>query len=100
MSDIVNMSDQFKGLPMADLIGAPLHAACDAQVMLARATADFIKVIGFLPPTDPADPNGNGGTRNKAEGGIVRRVAFGASDFSPFMAFSVGISRVTGARSP
>ncbi len=29
-----------------------------------------------------------------------RRVAFGASDFSPFMAFSVGISRVTGARSP
>ncbi|MCF5950666.1 DUF2589 domain-containing protein, partial [Xanthomonas perforans] len=63
MSDIVNMSDQFKGLPMADLIGAPLRAACDAQVMLARATADFIKVIGFLPPTDPADPNGNGGTR-------------------------------------
>ncbi|MEE7547226.1 DUF2589 domain-containing protein [Xanthomonas sp. Kuri4-1] len=63
MADIVNMSDQFKGLPMGDLIGAPLRAACDAQVMLARATADFIKVIGFLPPTDPNDPNGNGGTR-------------------------------------
>ncbi|MGH7122523.1 MAG: DUF2589 domain-containing protein [Acetobacteraceae bacterium] len=46
-----NMGDQFKGLPMSDLIGGPLMAACDAQVKLANATADFIKVIGFLPPT-------------------------------------------------
>src|SRR5271166_3841772 len=45
-----NMGDQFKGLPMADLIGGPLMAASDAQVKLANATADFIKVIGFLPP--------------------------------------------------
>jgi hypothetical protein len=46
------MGDQFKGLPMADLIGGPLMAASDAQVKLANATADFIKVIGFLPPTE------------------------------------------------
>lgn len=47
---------EFKGLPMADLIGGPLTAACDAQVRLANATADFIKVVGFQPP--PAeDPN-------------------------------------------
>ena len=45
------MGDQFRGLPMADLIGGPLMAACDAQVKLANATADFIKVVGFLPPT-------------------------------------------------
>lgn len=62
--ELVNISSQFKGLPMGDLIGGPLDAACDAQVKLARATADFIRVIGFLPPPDPAkDPQGTGGTR-------------------------------------
>jgi hypothetical protein len=62
--ELVNMSSQFKGLPMSDLIGGPLSAACDAQVKLAQATADFIKVIGFLPPAaDSKDPNAVGGTR-------------------------------------
>ncbi len=60
--ELVNMSDQFKGLPMGDLIGGPLNAACEAQVRLAQATADFIKVIGFLPPTADGDPY-SGGTR-------------------------------------
>lgn len=46
-NELVDMSSQFKGLPMGDLIGAPLNAACDAQVRLANATADFIKYIGF-----------------------------------------------------
>jgi hypothetical protein len=48
---------------MADLIGAPLQAASDAQLKLAVATADFIKTIGFLPPPDPAKPDTLGGTR-------------------------------------
>ena len=62
--ELVNISDQFKGLPMADLIGGPLTATCEAQVKLAQATADFIKVIGFLPPAkDSKDPY-SGGTRN------------------------------------
>lgn len=39
--------DDFKGLPMADLIGAPLTAACDANVRLAQSTAEFIATIGF-----------------------------------------------------
>lgn len=56
MAELVNMSDQFKGLPMDSLIGGPLTAACDAQVKLANATADFIKVVGFLPP-DPNKPD-------------------------------------------
>lgn len=60
--ELVNMSEQFKGLPMGDLIGGPLNAACEAQVRLANATADFIKVIGFLPPKD-ADDFSSGGTR-------------------------------------
>jgi hypothetical protein len=62
--ELVNMSSQFKGLPMGDLIGSPLQAACEAQVKLAQATADFIKVIGFMPPADPSkDPTGVGATR-------------------------------------
>lgn len=32
---------------MGDLIGAPLTAACDAQIRLAKATADFINRVGF-----------------------------------------------------
>lgn len=60
--ELVNMSSQFKGLPMGDLIGSPLTAACEAQVKLAQATADFIKVIGFMPPA-ANDPNGVGATR-------------------------------------
>jgi hypothetical protein len=60
----INMGDQFKGLPMGDLIGGPLMAACDAQVRLANATATFIQQIGFRPKTvadmvkmsDPTNP--------------------------------------------
>lgn len=44
---LVNMGQQFSGLPMQDLIGSPLRAACDAQVMLAGATAKFINEVGF-----------------------------------------------------
>jgi len=51
-----NMAASFSGLPMGDLIGGPLNASCEAQVRLAMATADFIKVIGFNAPTDPKDP--------------------------------------------
>lgn len=62
MSELIDMASQFKGLPMGDLIGSPLTAACDAQVRLANATADFIKYVGFLPPT-ASDPKGVGATR-------------------------------------
>jgi|TARA_R110000824_G_scaffold385420_1_gene579678 hypothetical protein len=41
------MSDQFGGLPMDQLIGGPLKAACSAQVLLAKASADFIKDVGL-----------------------------------------------------
>ncbi|GDY28166.1 hypothetical protein AHAT_40560 [Agarivorans sp. Toyoura001] len=47
MGELVKMSDQFGGLPMDQLIGGPLTAACDAQVSLARATSDFIETVGF-----------------------------------------------------
>ena len=53
------MGDQFKGLPMGDLIGGPLMAAADAQVRLANSTAQFIQQIGFK-PTANADKDDNG----------------------------------------
>lgn len=49
---LVNMSSQFSGLPMKDLIGGPLQAACDAQTLLANASASFIKDIGLEAGTD------------------------------------------------
>jgi hypothetical protein len=47
------IGNEFSGLPIADLIGGPLKAACDAQVRLAKATADFITTVGFNPDIDP-----------------------------------------------
>ncbi len=43
-TEIIN---QFSGLPMSSLIGGPLQAACDAQLQLANATANFIKTVGM-----------------------------------------------------
>ncbi|MDP2575289.1 DUF2589 domain-containing protein [Vibrio penaeicida] len=58
MSELVKMSDQFGGLPMDQLIGGPLSAACDAQITLAKATSDFIENVGF-----EEDANGNTSVR-------------------------------------
>lgn len=49
-----NMAASFSGLPMGDLIGGPLNASCEAQVRLAMATVNFIKVVGFEAPPAPA----------------------------------------------
>lgn len=46
------MGNEFSGLPIAELIGGPLTAACDAQVKLAKATSDFINTVGFNPALD------------------------------------------------
>lgn len=58
------MGNEFSGLPIADLIGGPLTAACDAQVRLAKATADFINTVGFNPELD---------ANNKPTGKLVPR---------------------------
>lgn len=47
MEGLEDLKNQFTGLPMKDLIGGPLEAACTSQVKLAQATADFIKNVGF-----------------------------------------------------
>lgn len=53
-NELVNMQNQFSGLDMANLIGGPLKAACDAQVMLAAATEKFIEDVGFEPAAEGA----------------------------------------------
>ncbi|MDE7063578.1 MAG: DUF2589 domain-containing protein [Lachnospiraceae bacterium] len=47
---LVKMSDQFSGLDMASLIGGPLRAACNAQIMMAAATTKFIEEVGLEAP--------------------------------------------------
>lgn len=82
MSELIDMASQFKGLPMADLIGSPLTAACDAQLKLANATATFIKTVGFLPPANGAnDPNAVGGVRT-ATFAFKRQTENGPEDVS------------------
>lgn len=53
-NDLVSMQDQFKGLPMADLIGGPLTAVCEANKNLALAAADYIDKVGM-----DAQPDGS-----------------------------------------
>lgn len=43
------IAEQFAGLDMHQLIGAPLSAAADASTQLANSTADFINQVGFDP---------------------------------------------------
>ena len=49
---LVKMAEEFGGLPMESLIGGPLQAACDAQTMLAGATARFIEEVGLVKEGD------------------------------------------------
>lgn len=48
----MEIANQFKGLPMESLIGGPLKAACEANVLMAQATSKFINDVGFLPEKD------------------------------------------------
>lgn len=41
------VADQFKGLPMRELIGAPLFAAAEAQEKLAAIALDYYKKIAY-----------------------------------------------------
>lgn len=52
--ELVSIKDQFSGLDMSALVGGPLKAACEAQMMLAASTADFIENVGL----EPADKDG------------------------------------------
>lgn len=54
----MSVVDQFKGLPMDALIGGPLKAACDANLMMAEATSSYINDVGFTKDENgiPKDP--------------------------------------------
>ncbi|WP_431266242.1 DUF2589 domain-containing protein [Roseateles chitinivorans] len=69
-TDLINIADQYKGLPMGELIGSPLTAACDAQIRLAKATADFIQTVGF-----DLDASGNPGATRQVNFNFKRPTA-------------------------
>ena len=48
------IGDQFRGLPMEDLIGGPLITARDAQDAMAKTTADFVARTTPTPPPGEA----------------------------------------------
>lgn len=45
-----NAATKFSGLPIADLIAAPLTAACNSQKRLAQSAFEFMTEIGYLDP--------------------------------------------------
>lgn len=47
MADESNVGSKFSGLPIAELIAAPLTAACDSQKKLAQSAFQFMTEIGF-----------------------------------------------------
>lgn len=60
--ELVSIKDQFSGLDMESLIGGPLKAACNAQIMMAAATTQFIEEVGL----EPADASGKRKVRTTA----------------------------------
>ncbi|GAB2624834.1 DUF2589 domain-containing protein [Belliella aquatica] len=54
---------------ISDLLGAPMAAIVQAEAIAARATADFIKEVGFTKPSDASD----------LEYGNVRNITFNYS---------------------
>lgn len=47
MADEKGVANEMQGLPMSDLIGGPLKAACDSQFQLAQSAYTFITQLGF-----------------------------------------------------
>lgn len=50
-----NVGKQFSGLPIAELVAAPLLAACDSQKRLAQSAFEFMTEIGFTKDGDDAN---------------------------------------------
>lgn len=49
----MSVSDNFKGLPIAELVAAPLLAACDSQKKLAQSAFEFMTEIGYAEEGKP-----------------------------------------------
>ncbi|CAM3928801.1 hypothetical protein VA7868_00459 [Vibrio aerogenes CECT 7868] len=56
MSGLASMAQQFSGLPMKSLIGAPLKAATDANGMMARNQTQFLLSTCFDKKNDKLEP--------------------------------------------
>ncbi|BFM48709.1 DUF2589 domain-containing protein [Marinomonas sp. THO17] len=56
MSGLASMAQQFSGLPMKSLLGAPLKAATDANGMMARTQTQFMLSTCFDKKEDVLEP--------------------------------------------
>ena len=56
-SELVSMAQAFTGLPIQDLIGGPLMAACDANNMMAMTQANYILQTGFTKVSVAGQPD-------------------------------------------
>lgn len=56
MSGLASMAQQFSGLPMKSLLGAPLKAATDANGMMARTQTQFMLSTCFDKKGDDLEP--------------------------------------------
>ncbi|KZN15501.1 hypothetical protein OA79_01525 [Marinomonas sp. TW1] len=56
MSGLASMAQQFSGLPMKSLLGAPLKAATDANGMMARTQTQFMLSTCFDRKGDDLEP--------------------------------------------
>jgi len=56
MSGLASMAQQFSGLPMKSLLGAPLKAATDANFMMARTQTQFLLSTCFNKVGDDLEP--------------------------------------------
>ena len=45
--DCDNVANKFAGIPIAELVAAPLDAICDSQKKLAQSAFEFMQDIGF-----------------------------------------------------
>lgn len=56
MTEDKSVGSKFSGLPIAELIAAPLTAVCDSQKKLAQSAYEFMTEIGYEPLAEGADP--------------------------------------------
>ncbi|HRK05034.1 MAG TPA: DUF2589 domain-containing protein [Chlorobiota bacterium] len=81
-----------RSLPFGQVIGSPMIAAIRAQALAAQATVDFIKNVGFAPPSSP----GPGTPTDGSDFGDTRYVVFKYTRLKTGTGSGAGVSPPSG----
>jgi Protein of unknown function (DUF2589) len=70
--------EELRQIPFAQLIGAPMKAAIEAQALAAQSTIEFIQKVGFKTAAGGFEPDDMlfADTSNDADAGELRNVSF------------------------